>query len=445
MNDDLFPNKGLSTDQQPLAYRMRPKNLDEFEGQEHVVGKGAMLRTLIENKTFSSMIFFGPSGCGKTALVKIIAAIADMQVVEINAVTAGVAELRKALEQARYLNETRGKKLLVMVDEIHHFNRTQQDALLPAMESGSITLIGLTTENPYFYVNNAIISRAMVFEFKKLETPHIVALLRRALSDATVGYGTRTITADDAALEHIAAFVNGDARYALNILEHIVNAAQGTAMTLTTDAINACLNARGNIRYDKAGDYHYDVISAFIKSMRGSDPDATLYWLAVMLSGGEDIRFIARRIAICAAEDVGLAAPYALCVAQAAWDLVERVGMPEARIILAEAAVTVATSPKSNASYLGIEKALGDVKNGTQREVPNHLKDANLDGEGKSGHGVGYKYPHDYPRHFVEQRYLNERYTGTYYRPTIEGRERDIQERLKTLWNTDTERLKIKD
>jgi putative ATPase len=434
-NTDLFlkEEKELDILSRPLAFRMRPKSLKDFVGQEEIVGETKLLNKLIENKNISSMIFFGPSGSGKTALVNIIANTVGFPVAELNAVTSGVAELRKILDQAKILNTQNNKKLLVMIDELHHFNKTQQDALLPSMESGSIILIGLTTENPYFYVNSAIISRAIVFEFKKLNQNNIIDVLKRALDNKELGYGKYKIKVNKEILEYISAIVNGDARYALNILETVLNSyTKLENLELELEFVKKIF--RANVKYDKAGDNHYDVISAFIKSMRGSDPDAVLYWLALMLNAGEDPRFIARRIAICAAEDVGLADPNALCVAQSAWDLVERVGMPEARIILAHAATLVACSPKSNASYMGIEKALNEIRKGNVLEVPNHLKDAALDGEGKSNHGVGYKYAHDYKDHFVKQLYTNKYYSEKYYSPAKIGREALYRERLEKLW-----------
>ncbi|MFH1715092.1 MAG: replication-associated recombination protein A [Elusimicrobiota bacterium] len=435
---DLFIKEKNKNIVRPLAYRMRPLKLEDYFGQEHLVGKDKILYNLIQNDALSSMIFFGPSGSGKTALVKIISEATNTAVKEINAVTAGVADLRKTIDSASEYLDIHGKGMLVMIDEIHHFNRSQQDALLPAMENGTVIVIGLTTENPYFYINNALLSRATVCEFKPLSEDNLKGIIKNAISNEENGLGGYNIEYTDEVLSFIVRFVNGDARYALNIIENVAQSQpKNSKIIINKEHIEECVGKRV-VQYDKNGDQHYDVISAFIKSMRGSDPDAALYWLAVMLRGGEDPRFIARRIAILAAEDVGNAAPMALCVAQSAWDLVERVGMPEARIILAQAVTMVTSCPKSNASYLGIDSALADVDNKKIEAVPNHLKDANLDKDAL-GHGKGYKYPHEYPDHFVKQKYRGNFFSGEYYKPTNVGKEKIFRERLNAIWGISDE------
>ena len=428
---DLFVKDKSLDIKRPLAYRVRPEVLEDFKGQEHLLGNGKILRKIIETQKVSNMIFYGPSGCGKTALVKIISQKMNLPVSELNATISGIADLKKILNSAMQTNEKYGKNLLVMIDELHHFNKTQQDALLPSIENGSIILIGLTTENPYFYVNKAILSRSMIFEFKKLEKIDIVSILHRAL---VIEFGENKKICDTEILDYIAGFVNGDARYALNILDAVIASIE--PIIKLDDIKNKFADIfKTKINYDKKDDYHYDIISAFIKSLRGSDPDAALYWLAVMLEGGEDPRFIARRLAICAAEDVGLAHPNALNIVNSAWDLVEKVGMPEARIILAEATVLVAISPKSNSAYLGIDAALSDVRKGNVAEVPIHLKDATNDK--RLGHGKGYKYPHDFKNHFVKQQYLADGYKMKYYSPTDEGSEKLYKNFLFKLWEID--------
>lgn len=424
----------------PLAYCMRPRTLNDFFGQEHLLAEDKILYKIIKNQKLVNMIFFGPSGSGKTALVKIISREMNIPIFEINATSSGVADIKKIIQEAKSFNENYKKQILVMIDEIHHFNKTQQDSLLPSIESGSIILIGITTENPYFYINNAIISRSLVFEFKKLKKEDILNILKKAVNflynnyknDFEKNNNENKNFCEDEVLEYISEFANGDARYVLNVLEATVSALYPE---ITLENFKKSFNDifKTKISYDKKQNFHYDVISAFIKSMRGSDPDATLYWLALMLEAGEDISFIARRIAICASEDVGLAHPNILSSINAGWEMVEKIGMPEARIILAEMAVLVAISPKSNSAYVGINNAIEDVKNGKILEVPiylktvaskNILKDAEV-----------YKYPHDYKQHFVSQKYLDNYFSEKYYKPGNEGQEKIYKEFLYKLWN----------
>ena len=414
----------------PLAARMAPRQLDEFIGQESILGSGKLLRRLIELDKVGSIILFGPPGCGKSALAQVIARITKGSFQEINAVTNGVEDLRKISAQAGQRWQASGQKTILLVDEIHHFNRSQQDALLPDVEKGNLILIGITTENPYFYVNAALVSRSQVFEFKPLRDADLKNILQLALKDEERGFGKLKIKLEDEAAGHLLKTANGDARKMLNGLElAVLSTAPDKKGVIAIDlAVAEESIQKKALVYDKKDDQHYDTISAFIKSMRGSDPDAVLYWMGKMIYAGEDPRFIARRIAICAAEDVGLADPLALVVANAAFQIVQLVGMPEGRIPLAEAAVYVACAPKSNASYLGIEKALGDMEKEKVMAVPDHLKDANLDGD-KLGHGQGYKYPHDYPEGYVKQQYIPE--DRKYYQPKDIGYEKKIRERFE--------------
>jgi putative ATPase len=436
---DFFENDNFVEINRPLAYRIRPKKLEDFRGQKHLLDEKKVLRKIIESQKLCNMIFYGPSGSGKTALVKIISNEMNLPVTEINATISGVMELKKILVSAQQVNERYKKNMLVMIDELHHFNKTQQDVLLPSIENGSIILIGLTTENPYFYVNNAILSRSMVFEFKKLDKADIIAILNRALKIESGTNEDNQKICEDEVLEYIASFTNGDARYSLNILDTILATIKPSPIIKLEDVKNNFDDIlKVKINYDKKYDSHYDIISAFIKSLRGSDPDAALYWLALMLESGEDIRFIARRIAISASEDVGLAYPNILTIVKSGWDLVEKIGMPEARIILAEMVVLVATSPKSNSAYLGIDKAISDIRNGNIQEVPNHLKDATNDKV--LGHGKNYKYPHDFKNHFVNQNYLNDGYKAKYYYPTNEGQEKLYKNFLFKLWDIKDEK-----
>jgi len=420
----------------PLAARMRPETLEEFAGQEHIVGKGKLLYRAIKADQLNSVIFYGPPGTGKTTLAKIIANTTKRVFVQLNATTSGIKEIKDVVSDAKMRNGMNGEKTILFIDEIHRFNKTQQDALLPHVEDGTIVLIGATTENPYFEVNKALVSRSIIFELKQLENRDIEKLILRAITDSEKGYGYFDIDLKEDALKFLADVANGDARAALNAIELAVlttDKNEDGKIVITLDVAQECIQKRA-LNYEKDGDNHYDTISAFIKSMRGSDPDAALYYLAKMIYAGEDPKFIARRIVICASEDVGNADPHALQVAVSAAEAVNFIGMPEGRIILAQAAVYVACAPKSNASYLGIDMALSDVKNIKIKSVPNHLKDAHYSGAKELNHGVGYKYAHDYEGHYVRQQYLPDELVGKrYYEPTENGVEKKIKESLKRL------------
>ena len=401
---------------EPLAFRMRPKTLEEYVGQEHVLGKDKILYRTIKADRLSSIILFGPPGCGKTSLARVISETTKYKFYKINAVTAGVADIKRVIEETKnfMLNPT-GKSIL-FIDEIHRFNKLQQDALLPFVENGTIILIGATTENPYFEVNKALISRSMVIKLEPLTMENIFTILKNALTRKD-GLGEYNIRIEDETLKKLAIIANGDVRTALNGLEVAVLTTNMDAdgyIHITDDIIKNSVQDRKAI-FDKNGEAHYDNISAFIKSMRGSDPDAVVFYLARALNGGEDPMFLARRIVICASEDVGLANPQALVVANSAMQAVHMVGMPEARIILSEAAVYVALSKKSNASYLAINKALEDVKNKETGEVPMHLRNAPIEDMKNLGYSNGYLYPHDFPGHYVEQQYLPDEMVGTKY------------------------------
>ncbi|MDR2616800.1 MAG: replication-associated recombination protein A [Endomicrobium sp.] len=428
---DFLKNEAKSK-HKPLALRMAPKDLESFMGQSGIVGEGKLLRRLIESDSLRSVIFFGPPGSGKSALTRIIASKTKAYFQEANAVTIGIADIRKIIDSAKARLETTGKKTILMLDEIHHFNRSQQDALLPDVERGVVILIGITTENPFFYINAAIISRSTVFEFFTLNDEALLKIMESALTDKENGLGNYNVKISDEAKKHLITNSNGDARKLLNALEIGVVSTKTDANGVRVFDIFVAQESlqKRAIVYDKSSDAHYDHVSAFIKSMRGSDPDASVYWLAKMLLAGEDPRFIARRIIICASEDVGMADPRALMFAVSALEAVKFVGMPEARIILSQAAIYVATAPKSNSAYLAIEKALSEVKNGKNRQVPNHLKDATLDGE-KLGHGKGYKYPHDFKYHYVEQNYFPN--PVELYVPSKEGYEGKLREHLFKL------------
>ncbi|MDI6600730.1 MAG: replication-associated recombination protein A [Thermoanaerobacteraceae bacterium] len=420
----------------PLAMRMRPDSLEEFVGQEHILGKGKVLRRAIEADRLTSLILYGPPGTGKTTLAHIIANTTKSHFERINAVTSGVADIKRVIQEAADRLGMYNKKTIVFIDEIHRFNKAQQDALLPAVEDGTIILIGATTENPYFEVNSALISRSLVVELKKLTEDDVMSIVMRAVKDENKGLGRSKIDINDEALGYLAQVSDGDARVALNALElAYLTTTPDSDGTIHIDMDTIADSAQHKIlKYDKNGDNHYDIISAFIKSMRGSDPDAVLYWLARMIEAGEDPQFIARRIMICASEDVGNADPRAIMVATAASLAVERIGMPEGRIILAQAALYVACAPKSNSTIMGIDMAAGDVKKNPGGEVPAHLKDAHYDGAGKLGNGIGYKYAHDFPNHYIKQQYLPEGFEGKrYYVPTEQGYEAKIKEWLEFL------------
>src|SRR3989338_2078576 len=414
----------------PLSYLCSPTTLDEFFGQEQLLGSGKLLRRIIELDRIFSSIFFGPPGTGKSALARLIALKTQSFFIEMNAVTVGVGELKKAIESAKIRLQTQSQKTILLIDEIHHFNRSQQDALLPDVERGTITLIGITTENPNFYVNSALRSRSRCFEFFPLKEKDLEKILDRGLNKMETIL-KKKIEIEDQARTLLLERSSGDARILLNALEIGAKSApfeQDGILSLTLKIAEESLQTRG-LTYDKKGDEHYDTISAFIKAMRGGDPDASLYWMAKMLEGGEDPRFIARRILICASEDVGNADPLALTLALSAFQALEFLGMPEARIPLAQAVTYVASAPKSNASTLAIEKALAEVKNGKTRQVPTHLKDSNLDKETR-GHGKGYLYPHNFPNHWVKQEYMPE--PKSFYEPQDQGKEKEIKERLKS-------------
>jgi putative ATPase len=418
---------------EPLASRMRPKVLGDFVGQAHILGAGSLLRRAIEADRVISVILYGPPGTGKTTLASCISAATHAHFAPVNAVTSNVAELRQIIQEAKERARATGKKTILFVDEIHRFNKAQQDVLMPHVEDGSVTLIGATVLNPFFVLTAPLVSRSLIFEFKSLTEEDLVKLLERALKDKERGLGRLRVLADKEALIFLARVSEGDARRALNALEVGVKskALSGTGSVCLTlkDAEGA--SQKKAVVYDRDEDGHYDTISAFIKSMRGSDPDAALYWLAKMLYAGEDPRFVARRIVICASEDVGNADPQALVLAQAALSVVEFVGMPEARIPLAQATVYIACAPKSNAAYLGIERAMKEVAEGRVLDVPMHLRDASYSGAKKLKRGEGYQYPHDFPGHHVAQEYLPR--AMKFYEPQEIGYEKKIKERMEQL------------
>ena len=401
---------------QPLAYRVRPKKLEDFVGQEHILGKDKLLYRTIKADRLSSLILWGPPGCGKTSLAKVISETTKYKFKKINAVTAGIADIKSAVEEAKNRLLNPSGKCILFIDEIDRFNKLQQDALLPFVEDGTIILIGATTENPYFEVNKALISRSMVIKLEPLTEENIFKILKNALTSEE-GLGSFNVEIDEKLLMKIAIASNGDVRTALNGLEVAVlttNMNSDGKIVITDEIMSQSMNRRKAI-FDKNGDSHYDNISAFIKSMRGSDPDATIFYLARAIDGGEDPVFLARRIVICASEDVGMANSNALVVATSAMQAVTMVGMPEARIILSHAATYVAKSKKSNSCYIGIDKALEDVRTKDTGEIPMHIRNAPAEGMSNLGYGVGYKYPHDYPGHFIEQQYLPDKMLGTKY------------------------------
>lgn len=420
----------------PLASRLRPTKLEEVVGQQHIIGKDKLLYRAILADKLSSIIFYGPPGTGKTTLAKVIANTTSAEFTQINATSAGKKDMEEVVKHAKDIQGMYGKKTILFIDEIHRFHKGQQDYLLPFVEDGTIILIGATTENPYFEVNGALLSRSIIFELKPLEKEDIRAILLRAVADKENGLGACQAQIEEDALEFLADAANGDARAALTAIElGVLTTPRGEDGTIhiTLEAASECIQKRV-VRYDKSGDNHYDNVSAFIKSMRGSDPDAAVYYLAKMLYAGEEIKFIARRIMICASEDVGNADPQALSVAVSAALAVERIGMPEAQIILSQAVTYVASAPKSNASCLAISRAMEAVKNTRTSPVPVHLQDSHYPGAQKLGHGRGYLYAHDFPNHYVKQQYLPDGLEeARFYEPTEQGYEKQIRERLYFL------------
>jgi putative ATPase len=437
----------------PLAVRMRPRSLDEFVGQQHFLGAGKLLRRMLEADRLTSVIFYGPPGTGKTTLAQLVATYTKSHFEQVNAAAVGVKEVRQILDDARERLANSSLRTVLFLDEIHRFNRAQQDILLPDVEAGLILLVGATTENPFFAVNSPLISRSQIFQFSPISEDDIKKLIQRAIADKERGFGSQGIQIDQDALDLWAAMSDGDARRGLMALEvavlSLIQEKAGTGASpvqqpeehgrgahataeihITLDVAEQSMQRKA-IVYDQTGDEHYDAASALIKSMRGSDPDAAVYWVARMLEAGEDPRFIARRIAILASEDIGNADPRAISLAMAAFDVVEKIGLPEARITLSQAAIYMATAPKSNASYVAIERALKDVREGRTIPVPKHLKDAHYPGAERLGHGTGYQYAHDFPGGYVAQDYLG--VEKVYYEPTTRGYEAEIAERLAAL------------
>jgi len=434
MSINLFtPEEKVIQADSPLSARMRPRSIEEYVGQKHILGDGKLLSRAINADRVSSLILYGPPGVGKTTLALCIAQKTQSHFERINAVASNVEEMRKILAGAQNRRNSSGRKTILFIDEIHRFNKAQQDVLMPDIEEGNIILIGATVFNPFFALVSPLLSRSLIFELQALTSEDLKVLIKRSLTDKERGLGHLPVHIDDKALEFLSMISDGDGRKVLNALEVAVLTTPKSIdgnIHITLEVAEESIQKK-QVNYDGDGDAHYDTISAFIKSMRGSDPDAALYWMAKMIYAGEDHRFIARRIVICAAEDVGNADPQALVLANAAFQASEFIGLPEARIILAQAAVYVACAPKSNAAYLGIEKALADVKTQGTQPVPIHLKDGHYKGAAKLGHGVGYKYAHDYPQHYVEQEYMPHK--AVYYEPTLQGYEAKIKERMDKL------------
>ncbi len=434
---DLFEYAKTKTldRESPLASRMRPSTLDEVVGQEHIVGKDKLLYRAIKADKLTSVIFYGPPGTGKTTLARVIANTTSASFTQINATSAGKKDMEAVVKEAQDTLGMYGRKTILFIDEIHRFNKGQQDYLLPFVEDGTIILIGATTENPYFEVNSALLSRSIIFELKALTTENIRTLILRAVNDCEKGMGNYRAVIDEDAVEFLADMAGGDARNALNAVElGVLTTPRGEDgyIHLTLEVASECIQKRA-VRYDKDGDNHYDTISAFIKSMRGSDPDAAVYYLAKMLYAGEDVKFIARRIMILASEDIGNADPQAICVAVAAAQAVERVGMPESQIILSQAAAYMACAPKSNSAVNAIAAAMDSVRN-IRTTVPAHLQDAHYGGHEKLGRGIGYKYAHDYPNHYVEQQYLPSEILGTrFYELSDMGYEKELKNHMKKI------------
>ena len=429
----------------PLAARMRPRTLDEVAGQEHIIGKDKLLYRAIKADKISSVIFYGPPGTGKTTLAKVIASTTSAEFTQINATVAGKKDMEEVVAKAKEIQGMYGKRTILFIDEIHRFNKAQQDYLLPFVEDGTVILIGATTENPYFEVNGALLSRSIIFELKPIPMEAVRELLKKAVYDTERGMGAYEAVIDEDALDFLADISGGDARHALNAIElGIMSTGRGDdgKIHITLDVAQECIQKRA-ARYDKSGDNHYDTISAFIKSMRGSDPDAAVYYLARMLYVGENVAFVARRIMICAAEDVGNADPQALVIATNASLAVERIGMPEAQIILAQAAAYVASAPKSNSSSEAVFRAMEEVGRTGNLPIPTHLQDAHYKGAAKLGRGTGYKYAHDYPNHYVKQQYLPYELDGKeFYRPSGNGYEAKIREHMQRIKKEENERQK---
>lgn len=427
-----FAQENQTNDQsKPLAARMRPRTVDEVIGQSHILAPGKLLRRAIEADQVSSFIFFGPPGTGKTTLAKVIANTTKTFFAELNAVTAGVADIRRIVEEAKDRLVMNRQRTTLFVDEIHRFNKSQQDALLPSVEEGTIILIGATTENPFFEVNSALLSRSQIFPLHSLTEEDLAMVLDRSLQDVERGLGELRVEVLPEAREHLVRYAEGDARRLLNALELAVTTTPPASDGVTRVDLDVAVESiqRRAVRYDKSGDNHYDTISAFIKSIRGSDPDAALYWLARMIDAGEDPRFIARRLIISASEDIGNADPQALSVAMACFQALEVIGMPEGRIALGQATTYLATAPKSNAAYVGINQALAQIQMDGHRNVPLHLRDQSYKGAAKLGHGTGYLYPHNYPDGYVDQRYFPDDVQYQFYLPKEIGYEKEIKER----------------
>lgn len=431
MEDNLKKNA-------PLADRMRPTKINEFVGQDHLLGEGKFLYRSIKADRINSMIFYGPPGTGKTTLAMIIASNTNKRFEKLSAVTSGVKDIREVVHKAEENLKLNNKRTVLFIDEIHRFNKSQQDALLPFVEKGIIILVGATTENPYFEVNKALLSRCMVLVLDSLRRTDLKRLIDHALNDKEKGLGQYNVSLTEEAIDYLITIGQGDGRIVLNSLEIGVLSTPADAegiIKIDLETIRECIQIKA-AKYDKGGDEHYDTISAFIKSMRGSDPDASLYWLAKMINAGEDPKFIARRIIIAASEEVGNADPNALKIAVAAFDAINVIGMPEGRIALAQAAVYVASAPKSNSAYIGIDKALEDIRNEEVGKVPIHLRDTHYQGSDKLGHGKGYKYPHDFDNNYVKQEYLPKEYANKkYYVPSENGYERHIKERLEKMFD----------